>query len=95
MPAIFKYNIYGDDNRIIRANVQRSEIAKIIGFSEDYVGKQLEHIMRGQKEKIKEYTIECVLDRSTSVPNTEAKKLLDAEWDKVCEPFRRLRKGGK
>lgn len=92
MPAINKYNIYGSDGRIVKANVDKTEIAGIIGQSADYVGRQLSNIMRGKKEKIKEYTIECILDRSSSVPNTEAKKLLDAEWDKVCKPFRDLRR---
>lgn len=90
MPAVFKYNIYGGDGRIIVANVQRSEISSILGFTEDYVGKQLSYLVRGQKVKIKEYTVECILDRSSSVPNTEAMKLLKAEWDEVCMPFRRL-----
>ena len=90
MPAVFKYNIYGGDGRIIVANVQRSEISSILGFTEDYVGKQLSYLVRGQKVKIKEYTVECVLDRSSSVPNTEAMKLLKAEWDEICMPFRRL-----
>lgn len=92
MPAINKYNIYGTDGRIVKANVNKSEIAGIIGQSPDYVGRQLANIVRGQKEKIKDYTIECILDRSSSVPNTEAKKLLDAEWDKTCKPFRALRR---
>ena len=92
MPTINKYNVYGDDGRIIKANISRPEIANIIGQSADYVAHQLANIARGQKEKIKDYVVECVLDRSSSTPNTEAKKLLDAEWDKTCRPFRELRR---
>ena len=92
MPAINKYNIYSKDGRIIKANINRKEIAALVGLSESYVAEILVNMVSGQKKKIKDYTVEYALDPSMSAPNTEAKKLLNAEWDKTCKPFRALRR---
>ena len=86
--SYLKYNVYGDDNRIIEANVTRADVCRITGYSDDYIRKRLEGLPRGLKEKIGGYTVECVLEREPT-PNKEAEKLLISEWDEVCMPFRK------
>ena len=86
--SYLKYNVYGDDNRIIEANVTRADVCRITGYSDEYVKKSLEGLPRGLKEKIGNYTVEHVYERMAA-PNKEAEKLLISEWDEVCMPFRK------
>ena len=92
MPPIFKYNVYDEEGRIVLANTDKKDIAILTGVSAEYIDRQILHITYGQKEQFKGYTIECISDRTTSRPNTEVKKLLDAEWERTCRPFRALRR---
>lgn len=95
MPPIYRYTVYDVDGRIIKANINKHDLAILLGVSTDTIRRHLLGVVLGQKERYREYTIECVSDREASVPNTATKRLLDAEWDKVCRPFRKLRLTGK
>lgn len=95
MSRLHKYNIYDAEGRIIAADVNKKELAAITGTSSDTIRRHLLGIVCGQKERYREYTIECVLDRTqheSNIPNTAAWKLLDAEWERTCRPFRALRR---
>ena len=91
MASFNRYTVYDVDGRIIQANINKHDLAVLLGVSADTIRRHLLGVVCGQKERYKEYTIECVTDRAESKPNTATQKLLDAEWDEVCMPFRRLR----
>ena len=90
MQAKYHYNLYHPDGHIVGVDVTRSEIAKIIGCPEETVNQKLRHMARGQKTKLHQYNIECVLDRTDPPENHAAKNLLMLEWDKTVAPFRKL-----
>lgn len=91
MASFNRYTVYDADGRIIQANINKHDLAVLLGVSADTVRRHLLGVVSGQKERYREYTIECVTDRADSRSNTATQKLLDAEWDEVCMPFRRLR----
>lgn len=91
MASFNRYTVYDADGRIIQANINKHDLAVLLGVSADTVRRHLLGVVCGQKERYREYTIECVTDRAESRPNTATQKLLDAEWEQACMPFRRLR----
>lgn len=92
MSGIYRYNLYDADGRIVEANITKKELSTIIGTSTDTIRRHLLGIVSGQKERYREYTIECVLDGVPAVPYKPTKELLESEWDKTCKPFRVLRR---
>lgn len=86
-----KFNVYDTEGYIIGAELSRYETAELIGCSHGTIDEKVFGMVKGQKVTINGFQVEYPLKLQTPIPDN-AKKLLLAEWDKVCKPFRDLRR---
>lgn len=89
------YDVTDRDGKVIKAMATRKDVADITGFSARTVDEKLFRLVQGQSVIMHDYNVRLIIEKRLESPvNHQVKTYLeDGKWDRVCEPFRRLRKG--